>query len=133
MEFPYWIDSAHHVVRIGYAAPLTVARLAATLRAVRKDAAFAADLGWVIDHRSAPDAPSVSYVEGVVHSLEGLRPLLAQVRWATVVDPAAAAAYGMARMTELLLDNRGLAGRTCTSLDEAITWPGSADATGTYC
>ena len=86
------------------------------------DTRFTPGMSIVEDRRGVTDAPSRIEVEIAAAWVRANAARLGKSRWAIVVDPAAQAAYGMARVAEFLTDRSGVAQRPFTKVDEARAW-----------
>lgn len=86
------------------------------------DPKFRSGSAIVDDRRCVSAAPSRNEVEIIAAWIRTNAPRFGDIRWAVVVDPAAQAAFGMARVSESLTDRSGVTVRPFTSLDVARAW-----------
>jgi hypothetical protein len=121
MALLYSIDSRRRRIKVTATCQPTYAEFSALLGAVVRDAAFEPgdDILW--DRRSYTDVPSREYIEQIVGWWQRHLPQLGNGHVANVVPEGLTAAYGMARMAELLGKPEGHL-RAFNDLGDAIRW-----------
>lgn len=121
MALLYSIDSRRRRVTVMATAQPTYEEFTALLGAIVRDADFEPgdDILW--DRRSYRDIPTREYIEHIVGWWQRHLPQLGYGHIANVVPEGIAAAYGMARMAELMGRPEGHL-RAFNDLQEAIRW-----------
>ena len=121
MALLYSMDPGRRRVTVTATAQPTYAEFSALIDAVVREPAFEPgdDILW--DRRSYIDVPTRDYIERIVVWWQRCLPQLGYGRVANVVPGARSAAYGMARMAELMGKPDGHL-RAFNDLAEAIRW-----------
>ena len=120
MPLSHSIDTTAGIVTLHYAEDPPFEVWAAAMDAVLRDPAFRPGYGLLMDRSRLTTAPEREYIVGVVDYVQRHASQLGGGRVATLVNRPAA--YGMARMAQLLLDDTPQATRVFTELSEALAW-----------
>jgi hypothetical protein len=107
------ITRVHHVGTDEWAAFMT---------AVIEDPQFEPGFSLVDDRRDVRDVPRRQEVERAALWIQDHASRLGCMRWAIVVDPAALAAFGMARVVEALTSHTCVVVRASTDVVAATAW-----------
>jgi len=121
MPVRYRLDAAQRLVILTYEEPVTAAEWTATIEAVLADAAYEAGFNLLVDRR-ASSPPTRAFAEGVAAYVRQHRPQFGNARVAILVSDVAA--FGMARMQEMLNESPTLETRAFKSESEAYDWLG---------
>jgi hypothetical protein len=120
MPLTYSIDPTARLVRLHYDGDPTLREATSVLLSVLADSEFRTGYAILADRRSLP-APSANYVRGLASFAKSIG-LLGAARIAVVVQSTAA--FGMARMGQLMVDGESAPLRIFTELAEAERWLG---------
>ena len=110
-----------------YSDPLTLEHWAATIRTLFEDPAYEAGFDFLVDRRAAAP-PSPEFAAGVAAFVKKHRQKFSTARVAIIVNDLAA--FGMARMQEMLNEGAGLETRAFRSEAEARDWLGRTPPPG---
>lgn len=122
MSLEYSIDRTKGVVTLHYAEDPSLDLWTSTMDAVLRDPEFRPGYALLLDRSRLATAPEADYIRGVVEYMRGHAAELGGARVAIVVGNAAA--YGMARMAQILLEDPPEASQVFTKLEEAMDWLG---------
>jgi len=122
MPITWTVDGPGRLVRITISDPYTFSEWEAAARDVLKHPEFVPGTSLLVDRRKAT-APDTAFVRGIIDFGMKHAERIGHVRTAIVVADHAVA-YGMARMSELLVEAKGLpfVTFTCNSIEEAERW-----------
>lgn len=94
----------------------------AFMNQVLDDPRFEPGQGVLDDRREAREVPERLEVERTARWIQDHAARLGRARWAIVVDPAALAAFGMARVVEALTSRTTVVVRAYTDVAAATAW-----------
>ena len=119
------IDTTAGIVTLEYTGDPSFNEWASTMDVVLHDAAFRPGYGLLLDRSQLTTAPEPHYIQRVVEYVQVHESQLGGSRVATLVNSLAA--YGMARMAEILLDDTTETVRVFYDRVKALEWIRRAD------
>jgi fermentation-respiration switch protein FrsA (DUF1100 family) len=114
-------DERRHVATVRYIEPVTFAEWEDATNALLQTCAADLGLGWLIDRREV-SAPPIRFAQSIAAYVTAQKSAFAGRRIALLVSDPGSAAYGMARMQEILNEAGGAVTRVFTSEAEALAW-----------
>jgi hypothetical protein len=123
--FTYRIDRAASLVFLLYGTRQpTFEEWRKAMDALLKDPAFRTGMPIVSDRRRLTDAPTTAMIQMMAAYEHEHRDLFGACRWAVVTAPESRAEFGMARMSQAVLEGgrSRITLRPFTDLDQAIRW-----------
>jgi hypothetical protein len=123
--FTYRIDRAASLVFLIYGTRQpTFEEWRNAMDALLADPAFRTGMPIVSDRRLLHEAPATSVIQMMAAYEYEHRDRFGACRWAVVTDPEARAEFGMARMSQAMLEGgrSRITLRPFTDLDQAIRW-----------
>jgi hypothetical protein len=120
MPVTYSIDPKAQLVRLHYDGEPTLREATSVLLSILADPKFRKGFAVLADRRGLP-VPSTAYVRRLASFARSVH-LLAEMRVAVVVDSTAA--FGMARMGQLMVDGESAPLGIFTDISEAESWLG---------
>jgi len=123
--FTYRIDHAASLVFLLYGTRQpTFEEWREAMDALLKDTAFRSGMAIVSDRRRLTDAPTTEMIQMMAAYEYEHRDRFGECRWAVVTAPDSRAEFGMARMSQAVLEGgrSRIAMRPFTDLDQAVRW-----------
>ena len=125
------IDPAQQVVTLRLNDDAELADWRNAFEAAIARVAYRPGFHFLLDWRHLVTVPSTAFVEGVVRTVDNRRAELGLCRWAILAS--ADASFGMARMADMLADNRYTDAAAFVDEALAVEWlSGKCRASGTY-
>ena len=125
MPFSYQIDRGRALVTLTYGTDQpTIAQWRGVMDAVLGDPGFLTGMAFVSDRRRLIEAPSTAMIRQMAAYEYDHREQFGTCRWAVVTDQAALAEFGMARMSQAVLEggDSRIELRPFTDMDKAVQW-----------
>jgi hypothetical protein len=125
VPFSYQIDRGRALVTLTYGTDQpTFAQWRAVMDAVLGDPGFLTGMAFLSDRRRLTEAPSTAMISQMAAYEYDHRAEFGACRWAVVTDQAALAEFGMARMSQAVLEGgeSRIELRPFTDMDNAVRW-----------
>jgi hypothetical protein len=120
IHISFSIDTEAGIVTLDYTGDPSFGEWASTMDAVLRDAAFRTGYGILIDRSRLKKIPETQYIRRVVEYVRAHESLFGDSRVATLVSSTGA--YGMARMSQILLDDSTARVKAFTDRAAALKW-----------